>query len=323
VKIKLILGASILLLSSNVNAFDVYTDRVSWEAAVSNINTEQFNTILDNNPVLVFDSGITSTSTNGLIANFVNDAFEFNGGVVDRVSDPDLVIEWTIPEPIYAFGADFKSIDSDGLKVLGNFDGAGEQTISIASELYTDTVPCVQCISGFFGIVGSASFDSIVWATDNSEETFQIDDFSYAAVAPVTIDIKPGSDPNPVNPRSNGVIPVAVMGSTDFDAMQVDFSTVTFGPDGATPAHDGHVEDVNDDGFMDAVFHFRTQETGIICGDTEATLNGETFDETRFTGTDTIKTVGCNGTSSLRAGAMSWMLLLGLSVLGLWRLNRR
>ena len=145
----------------------------------------------------------------------------------------------------------------------------------------------------------------------------------------VQIDIKPGSDPNPVNPRSNGVIPVAVLGSTDFDAMQVDFSTVTFGPDGATPAHDGHVEDVNDDSIMDMMFHFKTQETGIVCGDTEATLTGETFDETQFTGTDTIKTVGCNGTSSkevtnsLGAGAMSWMMLLGLSVLGLWGLNRR
>ena len=139
----------------------------------------------------------------------------------------------------------------------------------------------------------------------------------------VPIDIKPGSDPNPVNPRSQGVVPVAVLGSTDFDAMQVDFSTVAFGPDGATPAHDGHVEDVNDDSIMDMMFHFKTQETGIVCGDTEATLTGETFDETQFTGTDTIKTVGCNGRSSLRAGAMSWMMLLGLSVLGLWGLNRR
>ena len=159
---------------------------------------------------------------------------------------------------------------------------------------------------------------------------------SPAAVS-VSIDIKPGSDPNSVNPRSKGVIPVAVLGSTDFDAMQVDFSTVTFGPDGASTAHDGHVEDVNDDGFMDAVFHFKTQETGIVCGDTEATLNGEIFDGTPITGTDTINTVGCKGksneestssekvnaTTSGSSGAVSWMLLLGLGVLGLWRLNRR
>ena len=109
------------------------------------------------------------------------------------------------------------------------------------------------------------------------------------------IDIKPGSYPNSVNPKSKGVIPVAVLSSIDFDAMQVIVSTVTFGPDGASPAHNGHVEDVNDDGFMDLMFHFRTQETGIVCGDTEATLNGELLDQTPITGTDSVNTVGCNG----------------------------
>jgi hypothetical protein len=149
------------------------------------------------------------------------------------------------------------------------------------------------------------------------------------------IDIKPGSDPNSVNPRSNGVIPVAVLGSTDFDAMQVDPTTVTFSPDGASPVHDGHVEDVDDDGFMDMMFHFKTQKTGIACGDTEATLMSVTSNGTPIAGTDTVSTVGCKGmsseegasseksTTSSNASAVSWIMLLGLGVLGLWRLDRR
>jgi hypothetical protein len=46
------------------------------------------------------------------------------------------------------------------------------------------------------------------------------------------------------------------------------------------------------------------------------------------TGTDTVKTVGCNDSkedtsvSTKGAGAMSWIFLVGLSVLGLWRRNR-
>ncbi len=44
---------------------------------------------------------------------------------------------------------------------------------------------------------------------------------------------------------------------------------------------------------MDMMFHFKTQETGIVCGDTEATLIGETFGDIQFTGTDAVKTVGC------------------------------
>lgn len=109
----------------------------------------------------------------------------------------------------------------------------------------------------------------------------------------VTIDIKPGSYPNSVNPKSKGVIPVAVFGSIDFDATQIDVSTVVFGPAGASPAHDGHIEDVNADGFMDMVLHFKTRETGIACGDTQASLDGETYDGRPFTGTDELNTVGC------------------------------
>jgi hypothetical protein len=118
--------------------------------------------------------------------------------------------------------------------------------------------------------------------------------FSDAPSADVVdIDVKPGSDPNAVNLKSKGVIPVAVLGSVDFDATLVDFSTVAFGPGAASPVHDGHVEDVNGDGFFDTVLHFKTQETGIQCGDIEATLTGETFGGEAITDSDTIKTVSC------------------------------
>ena len=40
------------------------------------------------------------------------------------------------------------------------------------------------------------------------------------------IDIKPGSDPNPINPGSNGLIPVAILSSEDFDATTVDPATI-------------------------------------------------------------------------------------------------
>lgn len=149
---------------------------------------------------------------------------------------------------------------------------------------------------------------------------------------PVTIDIKPGSDPNSINLKSKGVIPVAILSTNtavgealDFDATQVNFSTVTFGPNGAVESHgQGHVEDVDGDGDPDMVFHFKIQETGIACGDTDATLTWETAaGDTQFTGTDTVKTVGCNApkqdTSVKGVGAMSWIFLVGLSVLGLRR----
>jgi hypothetical protein len=45
---------------------------------------------------------------------------------------------------------------------------------------------------------------------------------------------------------------------------------------------------------MDMVCHFKTQETGVVCGDTEAILNGDIFEGTPIMGTDTVNTVGCN-----------------------------
>jgi hypothetical protein len=124
-------------------------------------------------------------------------------------------------------------------------------------------------------------------------EAFTADDVVVPIPDIVSIDIKPGSDPNAINPKSKGVIPVAVLGSVEFDVIQVGFSIVVFGPGEASLVHGGHVEDVNGDGITDIVFHFNVTETGIACGDSEATLAAQTFNGDEFAGTDSVKTAGC------------------------------
>lgn len=126
-------------------------------------------------------------------------------------------------------------------------------------------------------------------------------------VTTVTIDVKPESYPNTINPKSKGVIPVAILTTATFDATTVDPLSVKFGPSGAVESHHkGHIEDADGDGDMDMVLHFKTQETGIQCGETQASLTGETFGGQAITGTDVIQTVGCgsqNPTAGLKLNA--------------------
>ena len=109
-------------------------------------------------------------------------------------------------------------------------------------------------------------------------------------VIEVTIDIKPGSFPNSINPNSTGVIPVAILTTDDFDAATVDAETVRFGPAEAAAVHYA-LEDVDNDGDIDMILHFNTQDTGISPGDIEATLTGKTIDGTDIMGTDSVRTV--------------------------------
>ena len=111
----------------------------------------------------------------------------------------------------------------------------------------------------------------------------------------VTVDIKPGSYPNSINPRSKGTIPVAILSSMDFDApTEVDTESLTFGPTGdeeslafCSPSS----EDVNDDGYVDLVCHFYTQMTGFECGDEKGILKGQTVDETPVEGSESVRIV--------------------------------
>jgi hypothetical protein len=104
----------------------------------------------------------------------------------------------------------------------------------------------------------------------------------------VDIDIKPGSDPNSINLKSKGVVPVAVLTTDDFDASSVDPTTVLFA--GAQPVR-WTLEDVDGDDDLDLLFHFKTQELNLSEDSTEATLTGATYGETSIQGTDTVNVV--------------------------------
>lgn len=106
----------------------------------------------------------------------------------------------------------------------------------------------------------------------------------------VEIDIKPGSFPNSINPDNEGVIPVAILTTADFNAVDVNPDTVRFGPSRAEASH-WALEDVDKDGDIDMILHFNTQDTGIAAGVTQAELVGKTVDGTDIHGIDSVNIV--------------------------------
>lgn len=97
----------------------------------------------------------------------------------------------------------------------------------------------------------------------------------------VTVDIKPGSCPNPVNTRSSGVLPVAILGSNDLDVTMIDLASIRLAcveplrsayEDVAAPAPD--ITDCNrietgPDGLLDLTLKFATQAIIEAIGDVD------------------------------------------------------
>ncbi len=122
----------------------------------------------------------------------------------------------------------------------------------------------------------------------------------------VSIDIKPGSNPNSINLGSGGATPVAVLGSTNFDVDDIDPETLTLGTAGVKTVGKKNnllcsFDDVSGDfslslegdpdGYLDLICHFTTMSIVPEEGGTTATINGELFDGTAIKGTDSVNIV--------------------------------
>jgi hypothetical protein len=153
---------------------------------------------------------------------------------------------------------------------------------------------------------------TFAFASSASVEVIGIDSVSITGnpiSEPVTLVIKPMSCPNPLNTKSKGVLPVAILGTEDFDVNDVDVTTVLLAgvspmrhnfEDVATPFNGASHIDCSDcteygpDEFMDIILHFDTQEIVAAIGDVSdgdcvpLQLTGELLDETPFEGMDYI-----------------------------------
>jgi hypothetical protein len=250
---------------------------------------------------------------------FTQDAFGVPGGLVGAIfrgeahqwltpiDHSSLVNQWTHVAVIYNGG---NKADASSFAIF--FNGVQLPTGSVDlgpvggncndNALGSDAgISCVGDFGGgntrFRGLIDEVQIYNRVLSASEIQAIFNAGSAGACkpgAVISVNIDIKPGSVPNSINPKSNGVIPVAILTTDDFDATTVDPLSVEFGPNGATEFHGrGHIEDADGDGDQDIVLHFKTQQTGILCGDTEANLTGKTTSGQDISGMDEIQTVGC------------------------------
>jgi hypothetical protein len=97
--------------------------------------------------------------------------------------------------------------------------------------------------------------------------------------------------------NEHAIISVAILTEEDFEAATVDHTTVTFEGASETHVRMGSGEairrevDVDGDGDIDLLFHFRLGDTTLTCESTAGTLRGETFDGQAIQGTDDVRMI--------------------------------
>lgn len=141
-------------------------------------------------------------------------------------------------------------------------------------------------------------------ATNNPTGLIYSGEFTYPLPVVVEIDIKPCSNPNSFNINGHGTIPVAVLGSAEFDVTTIDvttlhFSGLTVGVRGrdklmvsyADVTGPGDLEGCYPDGFTDLVVHFVDDEEAWDPSEGYAVLSGLLIGGTPFSGAGPINLV--------------------------------
>jgi len=132
----------------------------------------------------------------------------------------------------------------------------------------------------FWGIYGYGATHSVAFTDITVNGTLY--------TIPVDINIKDGGGPAPINIGANGVVPVSVLTTPAFNAMDVFPATVLFA--GASPERD-QMADVDGDGDLDLLMHVRTSGLALDATSTTAVLTGGTWIGQPIKGSGAVKVI--------------------------------
>lgn len=118
--------------------------------------------------------------------------------------------------------------------------------------------------------------------------------WEFSTTLAAQVDVKPGGNPNTINLKSKGVVPVAVLSGEGFDATEIDPETVTLAGAGvAVKGKHGklmaHIEDVDGNGLDDLVLQFPVPSLDPAeLQDGVAVVRGSTYGGEAFEGSDEV-----------------------------------
>ncbi len=152
--------------------------------------------------------------------------------------------------------------------------------LSILIRFVQDTYPDLISDPNNYGEAAGIAFPSAL----NSNCYLLIE---YTMPLEVAIDVKPESCPNPINVKSQGVLPVAILGTADFDVNQIDPASVTL--EGVSPLRwdyedvstpfepylgkedcEQDCDTLDPDGILDLTLKFDTQQILDVLGNIES-----------------------------------------------------
>ena len=289
---------------------------VASEAAFAIVESEDNNTIATAQR-LVISGG--SVEVNGIIGNGslgTNDVdfYSFTGSVGDVVTidiDGGMKSDGSgVDTYIAIFKPDstiLQANDDGGILDLGSVSTLDSLISNIRLPVTgTYTVGVTSSAHPFLvtggGAVGSSGFNMNLTGSYTlviSGVSDPVQPAPAPAPAPVVqqinIEIKPGvPEQPPINPKSQGSIPVALLSNSGFDALGVDTQSLTFGHSGNEHSLVRCIKesrDVDGDGRLDLLCHFDNQMTGFEPSDAAGVVKGRMAAGGQFEGRGYLKVV--------------------------------